>query len=108
MQTVHRGDHTGTASNFFLPMIDLNPSDPTCIYSTLHFVCAQAFKYQFTPIITFDQPLFFKALTIIHNAPVNSPIKTVVLRLGGFHMEMSFLSTIGSLMAGSGIKEVLT
>ncbi|VDI06569.1 Hypothetical predicted protein [Mytilus galloprovincialis] len=36
-----------------------------------------------------------------------SDIKQIVLRLGGFHTEMSFLGSIGRLMAGSGLHEVL-
>ncbi|VDI73946.1 Hypothetical predicted protein [Mytilus galloprovincialis] len=36
-----------------------------------------------------------------------SELKQIVLRLGGFHTEMSFLGSIGRLMAGSGLHEVL-
>ena len=35
-----------------------------------------------------------------------SPIRRLILILGAFHMEMSFLGSIGHLMAGSGIKEL--
>ena len=34
-------------------------------------------------------------------------MKKVVLKLGGFHTEMSFLGAIGHLMAESGLKQVL-
>ena len=44
----------------FLPMIDLNPSDPTCIFSTMQFVYYQTLRYKFTPILTFDKPFFLK------------------------------------------------
>ena len=36
-----------------------------------------------------------------------SGLSNIVLRLGGFHTEMSFLGSIGHLMAGSGLKDVL-
>ncbi|CAC5425517.1 unnamed protein product [Mytilus coruscus] len=36
-----------------------------------------------------------------------SDLKQIVLRLGGFHTEMSFLGSIGRLVAGSGLHEVL-
>ncbi|VDI83953.1 Hypothetical predicted protein [Mytilus galloprovincialis] len=36
-----------------------------------------------------------------------SDLKHIVLRLGGFHIEMSFLGSIGRLTAGSGLHEVL-
>ena len=31
MQKVHKGSHPGVASIVYLPMIDMNPSDPICI-----------------------------------------------------------------------------
>jgi len=39
--------------------------------------------------------------------PLDSDLCKIVLRLGGFHTKMSFLGCIGSLMAGSGLKEIL-
>ena len=44
---------------------------------------------------------------IIMSEPVDSDVRKIVLRLGGAHTEMSFLGCIGSLMAGSGLKEIL-
>ncbi len=38
--------------------------------------------------------------------PVGSDLKGIVLRLEGFHNEMSFLGSIGSLMASSGLQEL--
>lgn len=107
MQTVHHGEHPGKASVQFLPMIDMNASDMSCIFSTLHFVCRQAKSFGVTPIVTFDQPLYWKSLIIKESEPDDSCIKSVVLRLGGFHLQMSFLGSIGHLMAGSGLQELL-
>lgn len=107
MQTLHHGEYPGQSDVVFLPMIDLNPSDPSCIYSTLKFVSNQAKKQNVTPILTFDQPLYWKALTIIHAQPLGCDLKHLVLRLGGFHMQMSFLGAIGHLMADSGLQELL-
>ena len=91
----------------FMPMIDLNPSDCSCIFSTLHFVCEQAQRYKTTPILTFDQPLYQKAIDIISSQESSSPLKTMVMRLGAFHTQMSFLGCIGHLMSGSGLQEVV-
>lgn len=91
----------------FLPMIDLDPSDKTCIYSTLLFVSEQAKRYHVTLVITFDQPLWLKALMIVRSEPQDSELKSIVLRLGELHTEMSFLACIGHIMAGSGLQEVL-
>jgi len=108
MQSVHQGRHQGKSSIMFLPMIDMNPSDVTCISSTLNFVTEHAKEHRIAnPIITFDQPLWLKAFDIIQSEPADSDLRKVIVRLGAFHAEMSFLGSIGHLMAGSGLREVL-
>ena len=59
------------------------------------------------PVITFDQPLWWKALLIVKQEPEDSHLKSIVVRLGGFHTEMSFLGSVGHLMAGSGLSQIL-
>ena len=44
---------------------------------------------------------------MIVTEPVGSNLRDIVLRLGGFHTEMSFLGCIGHLMAASGLQELL-
>ena len=44
---------------------------------------------------------------IIMPKPLDSDLHKIVLRQGGFYTEMGFLGCIGSLMAGSGLKEIL-
>ncbi len=106
MQYVHKGTHPGKSSIVFLPMINMNPTDMTCILSTLSFISHHATRYGVTPIVTFDQPLWWKSMVIIESEPVGSNLKEIVLRLGGFHNEMSFLGSIGTLMAGSDLREL--
>jgi len=43
----------GQASVVFLPIIDLNPKELTCIYSNLHFICDHAQHYDVTLVLTF-------------------------------------------------------
>ncbi|CAC5398048.1 unnamed protein product [Mytilus coruscus] len=107
MQMVQTGNYPGKSSVSFRPMIDLNVLDMTCIYSTLNFVSKQAKRYDITAILTFDQPLYWKAFSIIENENLGSPLKSVVLRLGPFHTEMSFLGSIGNLMSNTALKEML-
>lgn len=107
MQAAHSGAHPGVSEVFFMPMIDLNPGDLSCIYSTLRFVASQARKHNVTPVLTFDQPLYLKALSIVNSEKAGRELKSVVLRLGTFHLQMSFLGSIGYLMAGSGLQEAL-
>ena len=80
MQTVHRGSHPGKATIRFLPMIDMSSSDPSCIYSTLLFVADHAKKYDSIPIITFDQPLWWKAFMIVASEESNNHLKRIVNR----------------------------
>ncbi len=107
MQFIHDEPNPGKSSVLFLPMIDMSSSDPTCIYSTLSYVAEHAKQHGITPIITFDQPLYWKALSIILAQPVGNPVCEIILRLGGLHTQMSFLGSIGHLMAGSGLSELL-
>ena len=75
MHTLHKEfDHPSQSSIAFLPMIDMYPGDKTCIFSTLECVCKLSFQYSAPPVVTFDQPLFWKASEIIHEVPHNSPI----------------------------------
>ena len=105
MQATQDGVFPGKSEVFFLPMIDLSPNDVTCIYSTLVFICDQAKRHSVTPVITFDQPLYIKAQAIISSEGPDSIIKSVVLQLGNFHTQMSFLGSMGHLMSGSGLQE---
>ena len=91
------------ASFTFLPIINLNPSNYTCINSTLLFIIDQCKKNGIkTPSVTFDQPFWLKATEIIVDSSLN-----IVSHLGGFHTLMSFLGSIGNIMDGSGISELL-
>ena len=100
MQLMTSGNHLPKA---FLPIIDLNPSSYTCVYSTLLFVIDQCKKSNInTPSITFDQPLWLKATEVATEKSLD-----VVVHLGGFHTLMSFMGSIGTLMDGSGIASAL-
>ena len=55
-----------------------------------------------TTVITFDQPLWLKAVTIVNTHGLN-----IVCRLGAFHLQMSFLGSLGTLMAGSGLSDIM-
>lgn len=87
MHIIHQGlKHPGKSSVVFLPMIDLYSGDKTCILFSLNFVCDLAIKHIAPPIIMFDQPLYWKAAEMIMDAPQSSPLKNIVLMLGGFHI----------------------
>ena len=97
------GHYPGKSTVSFLPIIDMDPTDLSCIYSTIAFIIDQANSLEIqTPVITFDQPLWLKANEIVQTKELN-----VVLMLGGFHTRMSFIRSIGHLMEGSGLSEKL-
>ena len=104
---VHTGDHPRQSTVLLLPMVDLDPGNMSCVHSTLTFICEHSARYNVTPIITFDQPLLWKSLQVIDGQPENSPLRSIVLRLDGFHTETSFNGSIGHLMSGSGLHELL-
>ena len=65
---------------------DLLWPDETCIYSTLCFIIDQAKKLQLqTSSVTFDQPLWLKAMGIKKEENLD-----IIIRLGGSHVMMSF------------------
>ena len=108
MHILHRGQtHPGASSILYLPMIDMYPGNKACILSTLNFLSNMAIRHHVPPVITFDQPLYWKAAEIISAAPENSHLKGIVLRLGTFHTFMNLLGAIGTLMAGTGLKNIL-
>ena len=103
MQDIIKGEFPGKAVVNTLPIIDLNPSNMTCIYSTLCFIINQANSLNIkTPVVTFDQPLWIKAVEIVQAQQL-----PIALMLGGFHTMMSFAGSIGSLMANSGLSTAL-
>ena len=73
-------------------MIDKDPNDLSCIYSTLMFTTNQAKTHNCQPVITFDHPMWLKAHRIAGNE--DSDLHNVVVRLGGFHTQMSFLDAL--------------
>jgi len=96
-------DFPHSADIRLIPIIDLNPNDMSCVFSTLSFVSQQAQLLGMpTACITFDQPLWQKAFEIVHSTGLY-----IVCRLGSFHTVMNFLGAVGLVMSGSGLGEAL-
>lgn len=89
----------------FLPFINASPSDYNTLYTALvtasQIVLKEGMK---TCIITFDQPLYIKACDIVEAKVFDQTL--MIVRLGGFHLLMSFMGCIGEIMGGSGIKDI--
>jgi len=66
-----------------LLIIDLNPNDMSCMYSTLCLIEQHSLRLNMpTACVTFNQPLWLKAVEIVHGCNMN-----VVSHLGTFHNE---------------------
>ena len=103
MQLMTEDNHSQEAIFTFHLIINMNPSNYTCIYTTLCYIEDQCQKLDIqTPSVTFDQPLWLKATEIVIEKSMN-----MVVHLGGFHTLMSYLGSIGSVMDASGLKDVL-
>ena len=72
---VQNGEHSGKSSVVFLPMLNFDPTDLSCLYSTLIFLTDQAKPNSTTPVITFDQPLWWKSQIIVMNEENESHLK---------------------------------
>lgn len=89
-----------------LPFINNPPSQYDTILTAILMAMEKCVKYNMkTCFVTFDQPLYIKAQEITSN---NIDFKNVVVRLGGFHLLMSFMGAVGVIMSGSGLKELFT
>lgn len=95
----------------FLPFIYLKATDNTTLYSAMIFGLKEAKKIgQKNVFFTFDQQLYIKAREILADVEFNlvecdHDMSHVFIRLGGFHLIMSFLGCIGKVMDASGLRE---
>ena len=89
-----------------MPLIDMTPSDPVAIMTALHQ--AQQItsdRGQDYVVLTADLQLYRVAVNILWAYP--EQFDNVVLLLGGMHTQVSFIKSIGSLMAESGLYVLL-
>ena len=105
MQTVLRNnDHVNADDIVILPLIDMNPSDYSCLFSVIEFVAREVERMKLPgTTLRFDQPLFVKVVEIA----LAKQIDTEVIRLAGFQTLMGAVGSAFHLMKGSGIEEAL-
>ena len=100
MKRIH-ADNTKLSSQVnFLPVIEGDPNDHRTIFTTLK-ECMRLSENKIT-IVTFDLPIWLKAVDIIKSENVS-----IIPRLGGFHLLKSFLGSSGNIMDDSGLLEVI-
>ena len=99
------GDEMSPASFIFLPILNLDPTDNTCLWSTRNYFVDYCERYRVIPFLTFDRRLWDKAFKMIQAAPDGHRVKKIKLILELFHVELSFVGAVGTLMEGSGLQE---
>ncbi|CAG9825686.1 unnamed protein product [Phaedon cochleariae] len=90
-------------------LLNSPPSNYDTIYTVLCTFVEESKKLGInTTFVTFDQPLYVKVREIVAAMGRDSQLGDVVPRLGEFHLLMSFLGSIEYIMAGSGLRELLS
>ncbi|KAE8749717.1 hypothetical protein FOCC_FOCC003457 [Frankliniella occidentalis] len=98
------GSFVATSSVTPVPFINLDPGNLETLYSALLFALKVCKKLkQLICFVTFDQPLYLKSRDIVE---ASLELKGVIVRLGGFHLLMSFMGSIGSIMEESGLADL--
>ena len=100
MKSIHRNHGLKKSFIEYLPIIDGKPDSYSTVYTTLK-TCLNTSKSK-PIIITFDLPLWVKAMRIVLEMKM-----PVIVRLGGFHLLKSYLGCIGYIMKDSGLEELV-
>jgi hypothetical protein len=107
---IHRSEGTKNAPKTnvaYMPLIDNPPSAPSTMMTAMlkaREIC-NGLGQKFV-VLTADMQLYKIA---VHIKWENKELfSNVYLRLGGMHTLMSYVGSIGTLMAGSGLDEILT
>ena len=102
-----QGHYCGPKTNaVYLPLIDMPPADPKTVMTAM----SKAQKLtentgQTFTVFTADQQIYRVAVEVQWVYP--DLFQTLVPRLGGMHMLMSFVGAVGSLMVETGLSEIL-
>lgn len=100
-QSVVKQGHYEVSRIDILPFINLDPNHPDTLYSALSYAQDLCVKYKLgIAPVTFDQPLYQKAVEIVQASP---ELNMLVVRLGGFHLMMSYMGAVGHIMGDSGL-----
>ena len=90
----------------YIPLLDMIPAEATTMQTSMVQAKRLSVEHgQSFCVYTCDQQLYCIAAKILCNTP--DLFKDFYLRLGGMHFLMSYIGSIGNLMAGTGVKEIL-
>ena len=87
-------------------MLDFKSSDPATIYTTLKLLNDMMGKLgQQHSVITFDWAIYHVAKQVQWDRPME--FSNTIIRMGGFHIILNYLATIGKMHESSGLREIL-
>lgn len=90
----------------YCPLLDASSTDFSTVYTVMkHAQQISASVGQLELVITFDLAIYVKAKQIQLRFP--DEFSNTILRLGGFHIVLNFLSIIGKKYQGSGLDDLL-
>ncbi len=96
------------ASVLYLPFIRESPSELSTIYtSMIRLVQLAAELGQHHILVTADLAIYSKAQQILWSKPLPLQGK-ITMRLGGMHITMAYLASIGKLYGDGGLFDILT
>ena len=87
----------------YLPLIDNAPVDPSTMVKAQNI--SENVEQQYVVFIA-DQQLYRVALHVQWEN--QTQLRNIHLRLGGMHLLISYSSSVGTLMTGTGMQEILT
>ena len=101
-QTVMKDGEFHVSHITITPFVNDKPNNLDTIYSAGRYAQILAKKYNIqTVFVTFDQPLYIKCSDIVLNS---DDLTRVVPRLGGFHLVMSYMGAMCTVMSCSGLQ----
>ena len=96
------------ATVLYMPFIRASPSDLSTIYTSLLQLTKLAEELgQSHILVTADLAIYSKAQQIIWSKPETLDGK-VTMRMGGMHITMAFLASIGKVFADGGLFDIIT
>ena len=94
----------------YCPMFPANSVEYSIIYTVMTILQKQMErlsqqKFSNNSVITFDEKIYAKAKEIQWRRP--DEFKKLIIRMGGFHIALNFLSVIGKRYSESGFEDIL-
>ena len=90
----------------YCPMFKASPTEFNTVFTVMNTVqkMVQSLQQDET-VITFDMAIYVKAKEIQMWQP--RQFENTVIRLGGFHIALNYLATLGKMFADSGLEDLL-